>query len=453
MKIRIIHTTIIALLSSYVGLLSAQNATYIFYDPACIQQYDYQLIGKTTEQAHTDYALPAGKDRKIILTVLKKAPEVPVKFVSEIPVRPVMCNEYYQLDEQWMKSINAAKSTAYVVVEAGSQYALYPVHIAASFTTKGTYGSFKYNHPIYGFSYTPATAKNNAVLNAANSNAKERQIFYEGVNTRSCLSEYDFKVVSQHSETPTKHLKLLDNVGVTTIESSTGRIQLMTINGRSMTEYIANYCKYSQENPVTKETTIAETKTNQPKVIQDTVGMTALEKALWSSRFTARGGTPRAVPKAEKGDQYAPAPVPNPNPNNRGVQNGAQNAAANDLLPGGIYLVKQHEGLYTISNKFGISIHRLIEINQLKSNELFTNQRLKVVDDGSVPHQELNPIVRVDPTTQTKTTIHKVQQGQTLYTIAKLYGLELKDMYALNQQLTSEAIDINQELVVGRQKL
>ena len=100
-----------------------------------------------------------------------------------------------------------------------------------------------------------------------------------------------------------------------------------------------------------------------------------------------------------------------------------------------------------------MSVERLITLNNLQGYELGLNQPLKVVDDGSVPVQNRNPIVEISTDGATKTTIHVVEQGDTLYGISKRYGITLKDVYLLNPSLTSDAIDINQRIVVGYQPI
>ena len=170
--------------------------------------------------------------------------------------------------------------------------------------------------------------------------------------------------------------------------------------------------------------------------------MTALEKALWESTRTTNGGTPI---------------VGKTNPSNLNGQNSTTDPttvnANPDLLPGGFYIVKNKENLYTISTKFGISINRLMDINNLQGFALGLNQRLKVVDDGTVPPKNRNPLIKRDETTQT--TIHVVQQGQTLYGISKMYGLEIADLYRMNKHLPfdSNDIDINLQIVVGILKI
>ena len=37
--------------------LKAQNPVYFFYDPACMQQMDYERVNTIDDLAHTDYYL------------------------------------------------------------------------------------------------------------------------------------------------------------------------------------------------------------------------------------------------------------------------------------------------------------------------------------------------------------------------------------------------------------
>lgn len=435
------YTFILWLLTTAV--VSAQSSVYFFYNPACMQKFDYEKVNTFHDIAHTDYYISINKETKAIFRVQKDPLNLNKKVVNEIPVKPFMCEDRANITDVLMDAINSNQKMAYMVVEAGSQYVLYEIRSVS--TLKENQSGIVYDDPTYGFKYDYLISKSGEILNKQTN--KERNVFFEQKGANSCLSNYQFKVVSRHVETPIKHLSIISTVGVNRIYTKQGELALKSINDVSLPNFIANRCHRPTVKVPTKVATPVVV--SAKPVIKDTVGMSDLEKRLWFSK-KAKGFTARSIKPIKKPIAPMNGDPINPSAN---VTNRASATVANELLPGGIYLVKEKESLYMISEKFGVSIQRLRAINQLEGYALGLNQALKVVDDGTVPNSNRSPLVKLDPVTNVKTTIHVVEQGETLYEISKLYGLELKDVYNLNKQLTDSEIDINQQLVVGYEQL
>lgn len=412
----------------------AQPPIYFFYDPACMEQLVYEQVGQIAEGAHTDYYAKVATDAQVIFRVQNDPSYINRKMMRELPVKPVLCGDRNYLPTNLMKDINANRRVAYLVVQMGQEYAVYNIHSTAKLVINDK--GITYTDPIYGFKYQYNLSKNGDVLNKGNN--KERNVFYEKNLKTDCLPTHEFKVVSRHIETPIKHFRLIQGIGVERWYTTQGTLQLTQVNGIPFKQVLVQRCNTAIAN----NTTVGE-KVIQPTmpvpVLPDTVGMSVAEKRVWMARQGNRvvPTTTTPPPGASSPEVIAVAPQPQPT----------------GLLPGGIYLVQEKESLYMISERFGVSIERLLELNGLDTYELGLNQPLKVVDDGTVPHKERNPQIVIDPTTRIKTTLHLVEQGQTLYGISKLYGITLKDIYALNPALTSDKIDINQPIVVGYQKL
>jgi LysM repeat protein len=434
-----IYTFILWLLTTAV--VSAQSSVYFFYDPACMQKFDYERVNTFHDIAYTDYYVSINKETKAIFRVQKDPLNLNKKIVNEIPVKPFMCDDRASISEVLIDGINSNQKMAYMVVEMGSQYILYEIRSVSTLTENQS--GIVYNDPTYGFQYDYLVSKPGEILNKQTN--KERNVFFEQRAASSCLANYQFKVVSRHVETPIKHLSMISTIGVDKIYTTQGALTLKSINDVPLPTFIAKRCNAPVVTvPVVVDVpVVASTK----PVIKDTVGMSDLEKRLWLSK--ERGFTARSVTPIKKSVTPISKEVINPSM----ATNLASATVANELLPGGIYLVKEKESLYAISEKFGVSIQRLVTINKLDGYAVGLNQALKVVDDGTVPNSNRNPLVKVDQVANTKTTIHVVEQGETLYEISKLYGLELKDIYNLNRQLTDSQIDINQQLVVGYQQL
>lgn len=95
------------------------------------------------------------------------------------------------------------------------------------------------------------------------------------------------------------------------------------------------------------------------------------------------------------------------------------------------YTVKSGDTLYSIAKKYGITVDKLKDLNNLKSNMISVNQKLLVNDQ------------KKDQTTNA----YVVEKGDTLYSIAKKYSTTVSKIKELNN-LKSDILSIGQELVI-----
>lgn len=423
MKIQLL--AILLVLGSFSITHAQKTGLYFFYDPSCIQKFDYERVGTFHDLAYTDYYLSVSTDKKVIFRVQKNQNYLSRTLVDEIPVRPYMCEDRTQITDDIIAAINQSTKVAYMVVEFGNQYALYEIHSVSALTENANF--VQYKDAKLGFDYQTNNADRGKVLNPTDN--KDRNIYFEVAGKSNCANLYTFKSVSNYPEDAVTYINVLSGLGVQRIYTEQGEMQLRSINDMPLKEFMDRRC-----------TALTAKKTNDNfavthKAITDTVGMTAIEKTLWESKQKGSGTAITAGTTTFTTNSTVDADL-----------------SKKDTLAGGYYIVKQKESLYVISNKFGISVHRLAEINNLKSFALGLNQRLKVVDDNTIPALKRSPVVKKDDAGKNQITVHIVEQGQTLYAISKLYGLELADLYKLNKGL-QDRIDINQELVVGVQKI
>lgn len=95
-----------------------------------------------------------------------------------------------------------------------------------------------------------------------------------------------------------------------------------------------------------------------------------------------------------------------------------------------IYVVKKGDSLWSIAKKYGISVDELKRINNLSNNLLSIGQTLKV--SGS---------------TDTNNELYIVKRGDTLYSIATKYGVNIDELKKYNN-LTSNSLSIGQQLYI-----
>lgn len=102
------------------------------------------------------------------------------------------------------------------------------------------------------------------------------------------------------------------------------------------------------------------------------------------------------------------------------------------------HTVQKGETLYGIGKKYGIRVDAIQYINALESDSIEVGQKLII-----------NPEIKTANTQEPQKVpgIHTVRAGETLYSIANIYGITLEDLMATNN-LTSAQIQIGQVLVV-----
>lgn len=103
---------------------------------------------------------------------------------------------------------------------------------------------------------------------------------------------------------------------------------------------------------------------------------------------------------------------------------------------GNYYIVKSGDTLWTIAKKYGLTVDKLKEINNLKTNALSVGQQLKVIEQAE------------NITDSDSGNIYIVKSGDTLYAIANKFGISINDLKK-NNNLTTNTLSIGQKLIVS----
>ncbi|NIJ44160.1 flagellum-specific peptidoglycan hydrolase FlgJ/LysM repeat protein [Wenyingzhuangia heitensis] len=95
----------------------------------------------------------------------------------------------------------------------------------------------------------------------------------------------------------------------------------------------------------------------------------------------------------------------------------------------GVHTVKEDDTLYSISQKYGISIEEIKVLNNLDSNVIHQGDELKLRSDAK------------------RDSYHIVEKKETLYSISKEYGVTVEELKQMNG-LKDNTLSIGQELRV-----
>ena len=102
-----------------------------------------------------------------------------------------------------------------------------------------------------------------------------------------------------------------------------------------------------------------------------------------------------------------------------------------------VYTVKKGDSLWSISQKYDISVKELIELNNLNNLTLQINQKLKVPK-----------IITIEPE-ENDTEIYIVEKNDTLWSISRKFNISVNELKELNN-LTSNLLSIGQQLKIKR---
>jgi len=98
------------------------------------------------------------------------------------------------------------------------------------------------------------------------------------------------------------------------------------------------------------------------------------------------------------------------------------------------YIVKSGDTLYKIANQYGVSVNDIIELNNLQNSSLSINQQLLIPTSTS-------------PSIPNGTLIYTVRPGDSLWKIANQYGITVDELISANN-LTSTSLQIGDELII-----
>lgn len=101
-----------------------------------------------------------------------------------------------------------------------------------------------------------------------------------------------------------------------------------------------------------------------------------------------------------------------------------------------LYKIKKGDTLYSLSQKFEVSVQQLKDANQLKSNTIYAGQKITVPAAAEAE--------------AASETVLTVKKGDTLYSLSKKYEVSVEDMKQENN-LKTNTIKVGQKLFIPEQ--
>ncbi len=105
-----------------------------------------------------------------------------------------------------------------------------------------------------------------------------------------------------------------------------------------------------------------------------------------------------------------------------------------------IHEVEEEETLYSLARRYGSTLDALSEHNELENNRIEIGQVLNIL---LVTTKEEVQIVEIPE------GYHKVKQGETLYTVSRIYDMRVRELRKLNN-LSGNSISVGQLLKISK---
>lgn len=113
------------------------------------------------------------------------------------------------------------------------------------------------------------------------------------------------------------------------------------------------------------------------------------------------------------------------------------------------YKVVKGDTLWSIAQRFQVRMYDIINLNQLKNvNQLSVGQKLNIPASALTASQSSSTSTTLIQDTARKDIVHYVQKGETLWQISRQYQVSLKDITKANNISETSRIYVGQKLLI-----
>jgi LysM repeat protein len=113
------------------------------------------------------------------------------------------------------------------------------------------------------------------------------------------------------------------------------------------------------------------------------------------------------------------------------------------------HTVQPGENLFRIALRYGVSVDVLAQVNGIADTRIiYVGQVLIIPDPANTPTQDMTQPVVENSLVAGDTIIHTVQRGESLYNIARQYGMTWQELATLNGIVDPNTIYAGQQLTI-----
>lgn len=230
------HILLLTLLASCLtGVLSAQPL-YIQFDATCMNQLEYRYV--YTGATAMSYAMQPSAGEQFQLQAGAQGIQSPT-----LPPNIVKCREY-NFNDQFLNEVNNLSRQVYMVHQQAKGFLLVPIISAAQIIRSGPF------YMVRARNYSFAVDTSNLVYegNIA-TGSSDWYIYFNGLKIRGCYYEYSFKREPTRVNQERSEFDFIPGIGLSTertgmtaAEAENNQYRLVKINNIALEDYITAQC-------------------------------------------------------------------------------------------------------------------------------------------------------------------------------------------------------------------
>ena len=413
------QVNVLLLFFLFITFNSFGTSIYIDYNASkdCMDSYEYAKDGNE-ETPYLFFHLKVSDNEKIILEAGEDYTPRQYK-----PAGTVTCAEL-ERDEKFVDDINDGTLEVFLVQEHTYGFRIYKVKKAEYYyNTNIAFGSRSDN---YSFSYY----YNQSSLGNLATKGSKADVYFSEKDDKDCLSRYKFRIKTDPSRNSMADLTILPEIGVLYKKSDPmpplavgEKLELRKINNYSIVDYLGLICKFYGGQP----------KTNAHTTTASTTGNTS---GTTTTPVVPGGQTTTTYPQTTTGGHVATTDNGNVTVvgGSSGTTGTVTGSYTSTVYPGtGRIYLDLDKGVYIDSytgelanGEFGGNLYK---------NGYMVNKNTQVVTTTTTPTTTVTePTPSNDSGCLEVSTsdTHIVKKKETLYGIARTYGLSMADLKKWN---------------------
>ena len=349
-----------------VSPLRAQSQeSYLLYDAACMQKFDYERNEEYSDLPFWDFHLKLNDKKTLIFRVLKQ--ESYMDEIAALDKEPLRCNDEKLMEDSFTSKLNTAKNSLSIAEydRLKKNYKIYSVKKvielnagASGFEMTGDYKLF-------------FNSKTKIGENVDSSGGK---VLYMGPVKIQCFNVHHFRAYDKTQAGFLEEFYFADQIGLLKITRNSGVLDLSSINGVDINEYMKGKCKNS---PIDKG---KELNTQKDSFVLDSAGYYTIKTGdnlyKLAAFFNTRVDVIMGLNKMKTADLKLGQKIrikddgsyKDLNPIIRKDEANKQSIK--------IQIVRQGEILQDIANKYKITVQEILKLNNLKDSKIEIFQEL-----------------------------------------------------------------------------
>jgi LysM repeat protein len=246
----------LALSFSFI-IASAQEALYINVDPLCMDRYEYHINGETKGIEYIAYRVRQSQRDFVFLEV--GAETTGMQLSS--PENAKDCRNV-RFTPDYIEKINTGEVHVFIVRKSEVGYNISPVNLATYQYSDGS----TYKYKGYGLDYFCNLGNTASQTNLADQTTSASAIFYAGDATEGCLKTYHFRKEPLETCKPVIDMDIIPEIGIvreitriSLFNDHESMLNLVRINDISIDTYIAKICEGKGATTYMPTTYVVET--------------------------------------------------------------------------------------------------------------------------------------------------------------------------------------------------